>query len=115
MCRVSGVVVMDLRGEDVVVVVFWSVECGFRVYVWVYFQAYSEDVQVGDIEDLVFRHQWFCVCSWWESGDKPDDFLLHFDEWLDVGCLGVGGSPNGDVGDWVDVGVVELYHGLDGD
>ena len=57
------------------------------------------------------------MCSWGASVDESDDFLLHFDQWLDVGCLGVGSSPDGDVADevGVDVGVVELLHGLGGE
>ena len=56
LCGVSGLVIVDLRSEGVVVVVFWSVERGFWVYKRVHFRAYSEDIEVGDVEDLVSYH-----------------------------------------------------------
>ena len=39
---------------------------------------------------------------------ESDDLLLCSDEWLEVGALGVGGAPDGDVSDevWVDLAVV---------
>lgn len=56
LCGVSGLMIVDLRSEGVVVVVFWSVERGFWVYKRVHFRAYSEDIEVGDVEDLVSYH-----------------------------------------------------------
>ena len=48
-------------------------------------------------------------------GDESDDFLLHFEERLEVGFVVVARSPYGDAADevGVDVGVVKFLHGGD--
>ena len=48
-------------------------------------------------------------------GDESDDFLLHFEERLEVGFVVVVRSPYGDAADevGVDVGVVKFLHGCD--
>jgi hypothetical protein len=47
---------------------------------------------------------------WWCFGNDADDFLLQPMEWLHVGSVLFGGSPESDGVDevWVDEGVVEL-------
>ena len=94
-------------------VVFWAVELLFGVDEWVHFCAYSEDVEVGDVEDMELGHDGLGVTAGWCIADEADYFLLCFDEWLKVGFAGIVRSPDGDVADevGVDVGVVELCHG----
>ena len=56
---------MYLYCPDVVVVVFWSVFLICDVDEGVDFGADSEDVEVRDVEDVEFFHEWCGVCSWW--------------------------------------------------
>jgi hypothetical protein len=80
----------------------------------VHFCTHSEDIEVGDVEDLELCHDGFGVAAGWYSADKADDSLLGFDEWLEVGFVRVAGSPDGDVADEVrvDEGIIELCHGF---
>ena len=41
------------------------------------FCAYSEDVEVVDVEDVELAEEWLGVCSGRYSLDKSDDFLLY--------------------------------------
>ena len=50
------------------------------MYEGVCFCCYSERVEVDDVEDSEFCHEWFCVCSGWHVFDKSDDLLLCSDE-----------------------------------
>ena len=61
----SGFVFVYLCCPDVVMVVFWSVFLICDVDEGVDFGADSEDVEVGDVEDVEFFHEWCGVCSWW--------------------------------------------------
>ena len=105
---VSSVVVVNLCDVEIGMVVLRPVHFFGFVYEGVGFEADSLYVEVGDIEDVVFRHQWFRWCSWWSVHDYSDDFLLHFGQWLQVLLAAVGISPYRDALDemWVDVGVV---------
>ena len=53
-----------LRRPDVVMVVFWSVFLICGVDEGVNFGPDSEDVEVSDVEDVEFFHEWCGVCSW---------------------------------------------------
>ena len=77
-----------------------------------YFKADSECVEVVEVENFEFCHDWFGVCSWWVVFEEPHDFLLGFDEWLDVGFPRVVRAPNGDIANEVrvDHAVVEAAH-----
>lgn len=113
---VSRVVVVDGRDWGVLVVMFWSVELLFGgVDEWVHLCSGPEDVEVWDIEDLEAGHHGLCVAAWGCVVDEADDFLLCFDEWLEVSFLGIAGAPDGNVADEMgkDVGVVELLHGFE--
>src|SRR6266849_178117 len=72
----------------------------------------SKDIQVGNVEDVEFCHDWLGVCSWWCVFDESDDFLLGSDEGLQVAAFFVVRSPYRDSIDqmWVYVGKVELFH-----
>ena len=61
----SGRVVVDMGCGYVVVVVFWSVQASREVDEGVCFCCYSEAVEVGDVEDAEFGHEWSCLCSGW--------------------------------------------------
>ena len=61
---VSGVVIVDLGGEGVDVVVFWSVELLSGEHEGVDLYTDPEGVEIVDVEDVVFVHKWCCVCSW---------------------------------------------------
>ena len=76
--------VVDLGGEGVVMVVLWSVGFALRVDVRVHFKADSEYVEVTEVENLEFCHDWLGVRSRWVVFKEPDDFLLCSDERLDV-------------------------------
>lgn len=71
------------------VVVFWSVELLVLVDEGVHFCADAEGVEVGDIEDVQFFHNWFGVAAWWFVSDYSYYFLLYSDEGLKVGFVGV--------------------------
>ena len=75
--------------------------------------ADSQDVEVGEVEDLVLAEEWSCVRAWGLVADEADDLFLSSDEWLEVGVA----SPDLDVVDEVrvDVGVVEFLHDVDVD
>ena len=60
----SGWVVVYLCNGNIVVVMFWSVSDSFDMYEGMGFCAGSEDVKIGDVEDLEFYHDGFCVCFW---------------------------------------------------
>ena len=71
----------------------WSVELSFGVDKVVQLHAGSVDVQVGDVENFKFRHEWLGVCAWWEIFEEAYNAFVCFDQWLKVGfgCLfGVG-------------------------
>ena len=74
--------------------------------------AHSEDVEVGDVEDLKLRHDGVGVGAGGDVADEADDALLCFDQWLEVGFSGIAGSPDGDVADevGVDEGAIEICH-----
>ena len=79
----AGCVVVDLGGLSGMVVVFGSVG-GFwgGVDKGMEFGADSEGIEVRDVEDFEFVHQWGGVCSWWEVFENSDYFLLDFDKGL---------------------------------
>ena len=80
---VACLVVVDLGGEGVVMVVLWSVGFVLRVDMRMHFKADSECVQVAEVEDFEFCHDWL-VRSRWLVFEEPDDFFLCSDEPLDV-------------------------------
>ena len=82
--RVAGLVVVHLGDEGVVMVVLWSVGFVLRVDMRMHFKADSECVQVAEVEDFEFCHDWLGVRSRWLVFEEPDDFLLCSDEPLDV-------------------------------
>ena len=41
----------------------WSVACGFCVDEWVREHAGAVDVEVAEVEDFEFAHEWLGVCS----------------------------------------------------
>ena len=48
--------------------------------------------------------------AWWHTADEANYFFVQEMEWLEVGCVGFGGSPDGDMGDdvWVSESIIEL-------
>ena len=84
------------------------------VDVGVHFCTDPEGVEVGDVEDLEFIQERSAVGSGWLILDESNDFLLHFDEGLNVLFTRVVCPPDGYVEDevWVDVHIVELLHGF---
>ena len=69
-------VVVNLCDVEIGMVVFRPVHLSFDfVYEGVGFEANSLYVEVGDVEDVVFRHQWFRWCSWWSVNDYSDDSM----------------------------------------
>jgi hypothetical protein len=68
-----------------------------------HFNGYSVDIDVVDVQDAVFLHEWLCVCSWWFVENESDYFFMYDMEWFQVlfGWLFV--SPDGDCVDdmWV--------------
>ena len=59
-----------------------SVELFVGVDEGVHFEAYAENVEVGDVEDFELCHDWSGVCSWWGVCDESNNFLLGSDEGL---------------------------------
>ena len=56
---------------------------------WVHFCADAEGVEVGDVEDFQFVHNWFRWAAWWFVSDDSYYFLLCSNEWLEVFFVGV--------------------------
>ena len=88
---------MHLGDEGIAVVVLWSVGFVLRVDVRMHFKADSECVEVVEVENFEFCHDWFGVCSWWVVFEEPNDFLLGFDERLNEGFARVVRAPDGDI------------------
>ena len=94
-------------------VMFWAVQLFLGVDERLHLCAYSECVEVSDVEDLELGHDGLGVAARGYSADEADDSFLGFDEWLEVSFLGVSGAPDGYVADemGVDQGVVQGCHG----
>ena len=75
---------MDSADGCECVVVEWSVEILFWVNEGMIFYAYSEGIEVGDIEELEFVQEWFGMCSVVCFCNYSDYFFVDFYEWLYV-------------------------------
>ena len=76
-------VFVDLGCPNVVVVVFWSVELCCGVNIGVHFEAHSKGVEMCEVEDVEFVHDWLRVRAWLGVFYDSDDFFLYANEgWM---------------------------------
>lgn len=71
-----GAVAVDLLDWERVVDVLWSVFLVSRVDEGVELQGYSEDEEVGEVEDAELVHERLGVCSGWVVCDESDYLFL---------------------------------------
>ena len=83
------------------------------VYEGVHFYAYSQYVEVCEVEDFEFFHDGFGVCVRWLVFDNSQDFFLCSNEWLHVRFCDISCSPysNGANKVRVHMHVIEFSHG----
>ena len=60
----------------------WSVELSFGVDKAVQLHTCPVDVEVGDVENSEFYHEWFGVGAWWEVFEEAYNAFVRSDQWL---------------------------------
>ena len=54
----------------------------FLINEWMHFQAHSQNIQMGEVEDIEFFHDGLSMCVWTNILDNSDDFFLCSDKRL---------------------------------
>lgn len=112
--RVTRGIFMNVGAGDIVVVVLGAVERSLGVDKGVHLAAHTEDVEVVEVEELEVGHDGGCVREGVGVDEEANDLFVCANEGLEVVGIAFWGAPYGDGIDemWIDMGVVELLHGL---